>query len=408
VAAAPVVQAQAPAPAPAQPVQPPAQIAQAPATPPSRISLEFRNTEMADVLSALAKVCLVNIVTDSSIKGAITVRLIDLTCDEALRYILEANNLGFRRLGRNLLILPADRLAPPPEVPESVTYPLGFGTARELADAVRAAVPGIRITFDARTNSLVVVGTAAQHEEVRKILAGLDVQLVQIMIESRVVDVQLSDLKNLGLDWGLTSTPIISIQGTFPNQIQIGVATTTINALLDALVTQRKARVISAPRIAVVDGNEAEVNLGEEFPIPSIDASGRLTFTFKPIGVILRILPKANRDGLITTKITPEVTSVLELLQSPSGDVPRLATRRATTTVTARSGDPIIIAGLISAEERRTVLKVPILGDIPIIGQLFRTTQTNRIETEVIFVVTAHLVPAAGMPAPATSPSPRP
>jgi type II secretory pathway component GspD/PulD (secretin) len=404
--AAPAVQAQAPVQPPAQPVQAPAQIAQAPATPPSRISLEFRNTELADVLSALAKVCLVNIVTDSSVKGAITLRLVDLTCDEALRYILEANNLGFRRLGRNLLILPADRLAPPPEVPESVTYPLGFGTAREIAEAVRAAVPGIRITFDARTNALVVVGTAAQHEEVRKILAGLDVQLVQIMIESRVVDVQLSDLKNLGLDWGLTATPIISIQGTFPNQIQIGVATTTINALLDALVTQRKARVISAPRIAVVDGNEAEVNLGEEFPIPSIDASGRLTFTFKPIGVILRIQPKANRDGLITTKITPEVTSVLELLQSPSGDVPRLATRRATTIVTARSGEPIVIAGLISSEERRTVLKVPLLGDIPIIGQLFRSTTTNRIETEVIFVVTAQIVPAAGMPAPATTPRP--
>jgi type IV pilus assembly protein PilQ len=400
-AAPPQVQAQAPAP----PV-PAAVVAQAPPATPGRITLEFRNTELADVLSALARVCNQNIVTDSSVRGAITVRLIDLTCDESLRYILEANNLGFRRIGRNLIIMPADRLAPPPEVPETITYPLGFAEARAIFEAVRAAVPGIRATFDQRSNSLVVVGTSVQHEEVRKILAGLDVQLVQIMIESRVVDVSVSDLQNMGLDWGLTQIPIIRIQGTFPNQIVIGVGDGRINALLDALVTARKARVITAPRVVVVDGNEANINLGEELPIPSIDASGRLTFTFKPVGVILGITPKANRDGLVTTRIEPEVSSVVEFLQTTSGPVPRIATRKASTIVTARSGEPIVIAGLISAAERRTVRKVPLLGDIPILGALFRTTVTDRTETEVIFVVTVQILPAQGMPAPATTPRP--
>lgn len=410
-AAAPAPMAQAPPPLPPPVLPPPAPAAPpavpgAPAAAPGRITLEFRNTELADVLTALAKVCNMNIVTDASVKGQVTVRLVDLTCEESLRFILEANNLGFRRIGRNLIIMAAEKLAPPPEAPEAVNYPVGFGKAEDVAKAVSAAIKGILVTHDVRSNAIIVVGTVAQHEEVRKVLAGLDIQLSQVMIETRVVDVSTSDLRNLGLDWGLTGKALVEIRGTFPNQIVLGIANFTINAALDALVTERKARVITAPRIMVVDGNEAQVNLGEEVPIPSIDAAGRLTFTFKPIGVILKILPKVNRDGLVTTKVEPEVSSVTEFLQTASGPVPRLATRKATTTVTVRSGESIILAGLISAEERKRVLKVPLLGDIPVLGALFRATLTDRRETEVIFVVTPHIIPPQGAPAPAVTPRP--
>src|SRR3990172_9967295 len=163
VAAPPVAQAQQ--------GPPPMPVAQAsPVTAPGRINLEFRSSELADVLTALAKVCNLNIVTDASVKGTVTVRLLDLTCDEAMRFILEANNLGFRRLGRNLIIMAADKLAPPPEVPEAITYPIGFGSAKDVADAIRNSVPGIRVSPELRSNTIVVVATQAQHEDVRKIL----------------------------------------------------------------------------------------------------------------------------------------------------------------------------------------------------------------------------------------------
>ncbi|MGQ0548856.1 MAG: AMIN domain-containing protein [Armatimonadota bacterium] len=409
----PVAQAQPPAP-PALPVTPtPAAPPGAPAAAPGRITMEFRSSELADVLSALAKACNINVVTDASVKGMVTVRLIDLSCEEALRFILEANNLGFRRIGRNLIIMSADKLVPPPETPEAITYSIGFGVAREVADTVRASVPGIRVTQDARSNQIVVVGTQAQHEEVRKILAGLDIQLAQVMIEARVVDISVEDLRNLGLRWGLTGDPptnVIQITGTPPpatssgGQIQVGVAGFTIFAALTALIDQKKARVLSAPRVAVLDNNEAEVNLGEEIPIPATDASGRVTFSFKPVGVILKILPKVNRDGLITTRVSPEVSSVITLLQP--GNIPRLSTRKATTTVTVRSGESIIIGGLISTQERINVIKVPLLGDIPLIGNLFRYTSVDRRDTEVIFIITPLLLPGPGAPTPAATPRP--
>src|SRR3990170_90983 len=122
--APPVVQAQAPAP----PAPAPAVVVQAPA---GRVNLEFRSAEIADVLSALAKVCNLNIVTDASVKGAITVRLVDLSCEEAFKFILDANGLGFRRIGRNMIVMAAEKLAPPPELPEVIVYPLSFGTATQ-------------------------------------------------------------------------------------------------------------------------------------------------------------------------------------------------------------------------------------------------------------------------------------
>jgi hypothetical protein len=396
--APPVTVAQAP---PAPPVVPAAPVAQATPVPAAgRITLEFRATELADVLTALARVCNNNIVTDASVKGQVTVRLVELTCEEALRFILEANALGFRRIGKNLIIMAAEKLAPPPEAPETISYPIGFGVAKDVADAIRASVPGIRITSDARSNTIIVVATVAQQEEVRKILAGLDVQLAQIMVETRVVDVGTSVLRELGLNWGLTGTctppncNLINVSptttGDVPIRVQVGAF--NINAALSAMVTDGRARVLSAPRVAVIDGNEATVNLGDEIPIPQTDASGRTTFTFKPVGVILKITPKMNRDNMITTKIEPEVSSVVRLITSVGAQVPQIATRKASTIVTVRSGESIVIAGMISAEERRTTIKVPLLGDIPLVGFLFRTTTTERRETEVIFVITPQIV----------------
>jgi type IV pilus assembly protein PilQ len=419
--AAPPAPAPPVAPAPAAPAVP---VAQAPApaaqtTPvpglgPDRITLEFRNTEIADVLTAFSKACNINIVTDAAVRGAITLRLVDLSCEESLRFILEANNLGFRRIGRNLIIMPADRLAPPPELPEIVVYNLEFATAnRDVAGIVQQSVPGIRVQFDPRTNQLVVVATQAQHEQVRRVLAGLDIQLVSHIVETRVVDVSVSDLREQGFNWGLTGETapgVFSVQGTFPSQVTVGVATFNISARLTALVSAGKARVITAPRVAVIDGNEAEVRLSEEIPIPQTDATGRTTFTFRPIGPTLKITPKVNRDGLITTKVEVEVSTVTRLIESGGFQVPIVASRKATTIVTIRNGESIVIGGLIGAEERRRTLKVPILGDIPLIGFLFRATTTDRLETELIFVVTPQLVPTQGggsvpVPAPATTPA---
>ena len=384
------------APAVARAGTPVAQAPPAPATA-GRITIDLRNAELSDVLSALAKLCGFNIVTDSSVKGQITVRLADVTCEEALRFILDANNLGFRRIGNNLIVMAADKLAPPPEVPEPVIYPLGYADPDKARAAIAASVPGVRVAIDQRTNTLIVFGTVAQHEQVQKILAALDIQIPQIMIETRVVDINTEVLKDLGLTWGsvdgLVGFPItitsITAPGPIPATLTVMTSSAAFQFFLTALVKNDKARVLSAPRVAVIDGNKATINLGQEVPIPQRDANGNVTFTFKPVGVILEITPRLNRDGNITTMINSEVSSIRGFTTT---EVPFLNTRKANTTVTVKNGESIIIGGMISAEERETTIKVPLLGDIPIIGVLFRRTKTDRTEAEVIFVVTPTLL----------------
>src|SRR3990170_2278886 len=300
------------APAVARAGTPVAQAPPAPATA-GRITIDLRNAELSDVLSALAKLCGFNIVTDSSVKGQITVRLADVTCEEALRFILDANNLGLRRLGNNLIVMAADKLA------------------------------------------------------------ALDIQIPQIMIETRVVDINTEVLKDLGLTWGsvdgLVGFPItitsITAPGPIPATLTVMTSSAAFQFFLTALVKNDKARVLSAPRVAVVDGNKATINLGQEVPIPQRDANGNVTLTFKPVGVNLEITPRLNRDGNITTQINSEVSSIRGFTTT---EVPFLNTRKASTTVTVKNGESIIIGGMISAEERETTIKVPLLGDIPIIG----------------------------------------
>lgn len=378
-----------------------AKVAQQPGQPaaPEIIQLlEFRGTALADVLAALAKLCNFNIVTDGSVQGTITLRLVSVTCEEALRFILEANNLAFRRLGKNIIISSAEKLAPPPEVPETLAYRLSFGDPNQIRAALAAAVPGIRVAFDPRTNAILVTGTSLQHDEVRKVLASLDIRIPQVVVQVHAVDIGSSVLRDLGLFGGLTNSAFGGfVLDSAQNRISLNLFNTNLLLFqLRALVTEAKARILSAPRIATLDGNKATILVGEKVPIFTITTQAGVTTTtttFQDVGVKLEVTPRVNSANLITINLKPEVSRVLEIVSGPGGaQAPRVGTRSADTTLVVTDGQTIVMGGLISQEERKTTVKVPILGDIPVIGELFRFTTTTTAESEVIFLITPQIV----------------
>jgi len=378
-----------------------AKVAQQPGQPaaPEIIQLlEFRGTALADVLAALAKLCNFNVVTDGSVQGTITLRLVSVTCEEALRFILEANNLAFRRLGKNIIVSSAEKLAPPPEVPETVAYRLSFGDPNQIRAALAAAVPGIRVAFDPRTNALLVTGTSLQQDEVRKVLATLDVRIPQVVVQVHAVDIGSSVLRDMGLFGGLSDTAFAAVV-TDSAQTRISLSLFDSNILffqLRALVTEAKARILSAPRIATLDGNKATILVGEKVPIFTVTTQAGVTTTtttFQEVGVKLEVTPRVNSGNLITINLKPEVSRVLAIVSGPGGaQAPRVGTRSADTTLVVPDGQTIVMGGLISQEERKTVIKIPLLGDIPIIGELFRFTSTTTAESEVIFLITPQIV----------------
>src|SRR5213594_2699448 len=365
--------------------------------------LEFRGVSMADVLSALSKLCGFNLVTDSSVQGTITLRLLDVTCEEALRYVLEANGLAFRRLGKNLIVGSAEKLAPPPEVPETIAYHLSYGDVNAIRAAVAAAVPGVRVAVDPRTNGLLITGTSAQHEEVVKVLGTLDVKIPQVVIQVSVVEINTTVVRTLGLFNATTGTAApggVGFGNVFLDSASRRltfnlVDSTLLNFNLQALVTEGKARILTAPRIATLDGNKATIQLAQRVPIFSQTTTGgttTVTVSYIDVGVKLVTTPRVNTDNLITLALTPEVSSLGTQENFLGTSAFRVNTRNADTTLSVADGRTIVLGGLIDRTERTSVQKVPLLGDIPILGELFRTTDTNAAETELIFLITPQIV----------------
>src|SRR3989441_1317347 len=363
--------------------------------------LEFRGVALADVLTALSKLCGFNLVTDSSVTGTITLRLLDVTCEEALRFVLEANGLAFRRLGKNLIVGSAEKLAPPPEVPETISYHLSYGDVNAIRAAVAAAVPGVRVAVDPRTNALLITGTSAQHEEVVKVLGSLDIKIPQVVIQVNVVEINTTAERKLGLlnvDSGIAGGAGFGnvVLDSANRRISFTLTDASlINFALQALINEGNARILTAPRVATLDGNKATIVLGQKIPVfTSTTVGGQLqtTVSYQDVGVKLVTTPRVNTDELITLALTPEVSTLGAQVTSGAQQAFIVNTRNADTVLTVADGKTIVLGGLIDRSERTSIIKVPLLGDIPILGELFRSSDTTAGETEVIFLITPQIV----------------
>ena len=290
-------------------------------------------------------------------------------------------------------------------------------------------------------------GTPAEYERVKNLLATLDVELKQVSVEAKILAITREEAKNLGVEWSWAS-----IDGTYSAQsgrtrssesssghsnesslnltaqaeinrsaskkystadgsskeketdIQSGLAgqlsDTNIftpfefyyGAKINALVTDGKAKILSRPNVTTIQGREAVINVGSSVPVPKISSTNTATtteFEYRDAGIILRYTPRINADGTITAKIHTEVSTPQYVADMGAY---RFNTRSAETTVTVRDGEPMVIGGLIGAEEEKSVSKIPFLGDLPILGALFRNHRKSKSESELIIFLTAHVL----------------
>lgn len=420
------------------------------------LNLDLRDAALGDVLDALARLCRLNIVTGPSVQGKVTLHLVGVTCQQALGFLLDANDLGYRRVGQTVVIEPISKLTPPPAAPVVRVYKLqylqppysqveplvgsigattaggsgvsgGAGPVKKDVAALLDLFKGTKadITYDDRTNSLVVTGTPEQQEAVQALLQELDVPVAQVIVQAVVVDITATSLKDLGVEWsvlqGSTGTPFTFQEipqvtpGTFapsglpPGQFGVGPVTRDLLlAKLHAFVSQGYAKVLSDPRIATPDGQEALIFAGDQIPIVNTTTAGNppvttSTVTFQPIGVTLKIIPKVNADRTITVQVHPVVTTVTSFTQptpqNPSG-LPNISIREAVTSLRVADGDSIVLGGLMQYSDIKNLKKVPFLGDLPFIGALFRLTTVNHTESEVVILMTPRIL---GMPGHALS-----
>lgn len=236
----------------------------------------------------------------------------------------------------------------------------------------------------------------------------------QIRIEAKILEIATDKVKRLGIQYANASdidkdngivtigpTGIFGFGQTFSNRRD---STTSklggyadINATLQALITQGDARILSQPSMVTMSGEQANILIGGEIPIPTTNTNGQISVEWREYGIKLHIEPQVDEKNTITSKVNAEVSTLdssssAAINLSGGLSIPALRSRKAETVIHLSSGSTMAIGGLVSSEEGKQVIKVPFLGELPILGKFFRSTATSKEKKEIIILITPTLV----------------
>lgn len=297
--------------------------------------------------------------------------------------------------------LPQNTVLPNANSYISLSYPLVIQLKYVKPDQVKALIgsliPADRLKVDFINNKLVAVGDEDDYDTVKEIISQIDIPPRQIMFEAEAVEISRDDYKNLGVDWGATTAlPSVPPNNTLAaaalegSQFRIGFGAYGVNfaATLNHLLENKKARLLASPRIAALDGQTAQILIGDKLAVESHQVSNgteSISVTYVDVGIKLEVTPTVNDDGTITAHIKPEVSNKTN--ETKNGN-PNIRTRQAETTLRVKDGETIVIGGLIQRQDTSDVVKTPLLGDLPIIGSLFRSSDREKHETELIILIT--------------------
>ncbi|GAC1530346.1 MAG: hypothetical protein NVS2B8_18390 [Vulcanimicrobiaceae bacterium] len=420
------------------------------------ISLDIRELDIYDAVRLLSTQAAINVVVDSSVvHHNVTMRLQRVSFDQALQTLAQANDLQTVRVGNVIFLGTTEAMnrrypSGGPGGTRHAVLAVHNGAPDDVAKNLTELLPkGTLVVPDRRTSSILVTGSAEAVDRARTTVASLDAvsqlpnraipmryvkasdalkalqatltfappqsafaadqqnQLLltgsddflaqaealvanidrpgqQVRYEVRVTDLTPTDTSNIGfLFGGGTTTPNGSFASSFiRNSLQI-------NAQLNALVTKGEGKILARPTISSLNNIQASLLVGSQYPVVYFDArTGTQQVQFINVGVNLNVTPTIGRDGTITTNLETDYSQVNDFVNG----FPVVTTRKAQSTLRVRDGETIVIAGLFSDVDVRTLTKVPFLGDLPFIGELFRNRVRTHNRDEVVFLITPHLV----------------
>jgi len=437
------------------------------------VNMDFQNVDVVYILDYLSDVTGANIVMSSAVtkaKRTVSIKVKDMPLKEALKYVLKSAGLNYR-VDRNVIWI-----ATPDEIENeqmetkvftlekgkgaftqfssATTGGVGLGSAADveeeinIKDIIEKAVSwpaGSKIVLDERLGALIVTNTPYNIEIIEKILEKIDVEPIQVLIETRFLEVTVTDLSELGIDWELNSdlpidkTGVGMVQGISDdsgvsftdttrqtegfNLTYQGVLTKPqFQFVLHALEESQKVKTLSAPRVTTLDNQMATMKVVDEwiyptryeFQIVQNDANGDgdfndanetqyqnvpADFVKREVGILLRVTPSVGIDDeTITLMLIPEVSEGTAGYFSYAGDVtlPLFTSRNLSTSVVVNNGDTVILGGLIKETRTKVETKVPILGDLPWVGAFFRKDTESTVRKNLLIFVTASILSSSG------------
>ena len=396
------------------------------------ISLNFQDVPVRQLLQILANENNLNLVASESVTGNITLRLENVPWQRALNTILRVKGLSSRMDSNILIVAPSEELAEREAQEleakqrlsqlaplESAYIQINYAKAADIAAILRTESSDLlsergAVTVDERTNTLLVRDTPRQIEEVESMVKTLDVAVKQVVIEARMVTVRDNISDELGINWGLTNPNIdgpdlwgsdtetggdfnVNLPVTNPGAtIGFQIAKLADGRLLDlelsAIERENKGEVIASPRITTANQKKAYIEQGTEIPYVESASSGATSVQFKKAVLGLEVTPQITPDNRVIMDLVITQNTRGETVQTPTGPAVSIDTQEIGTQVLVENGETIVLGGIYQQQILNDITKVPVLGDIPYVGVLFRNDSQIHEKRELLIFVTPRIV----------------
>jgi type IV pilus secretin PilQ/predicted competence protein len=403
-----------------------------------RVSLDFKDVEIADVLRLIAEVSDLNIIAGDEVKGNVTIRLVEVPWDQALDVILMTKGLGFVRVGNVLRIAPADVLKAEEEVRlqerrnkekledlEVKLLPVNYASVKDVEGLVKRLLSARgTVNLDERTNTLIIKDISSVIDESSALIAAIDTQTPQVMIEAKIVEANLDFSRELGAVWGIQTQQFVdpfdpqsgprrdlgSEDLTFVDDNSLvfanpitavpnGLATLgalildqdfRIDAQIQAAESTGDGKVVSSPRIVTLDNKEAKIEQGVSIPFQTFEG-GDAKLEFIDAVLSLIVTPHITADESIIMQIEVTRNAPDDSVDTPTGS-PAIAKNVAETETLVKDGQTLVLGGIYTITKTQRSSRIPYLHRIPVIGNAFKNNSVTDARKELLVFVTPRIV----------------
>src|SRR5512139_2552492 len=394
------------------------------------ITLNFKNTNIKEVFELLSKLSGINILFDEEVKAQpVTVFVKDVSFQYALNLLLSTNKLFMKKLSADTIMIIPKTKAKIDQYQDLVmkTFYLNNAKSKDIVNLTRSMLDVRKVYVNEILNSITIRDTPEKIKLVEKIIAANDLKEAEVILDVEILEIS----RTKALSYGWNFQPGLTIGASFsgtkitpenPNISNVGITQgmslsqfrnmssdniiLTLPSLLLTLIKQDSdAQTLANPRVRVLNNKQAKFHIGDKIPIQTSTVQSTTTvavtstFEYKDVGIKLTIDPNVHLSNTVTLKMNLEISSLGDAIDFGNGQKQyKFGTRNVDTTINLRDGETVIIGGLIKDEERKSSNKVPLLGDIPVLGKLFSRSDDGTVKTDILMSITPNIVRPLELP----------
>ena len=415
------------------------------------MNLDYIDADIKDVINMMVAKIGINVIFASGVSSNITIKLNDVPFDEAFRTILNVNGLATQQVGDNILRIASPKVfisEAKKAMPQTKVFFLDYAKAADIVKQVKSMATAQKrsatCTVDEANNAIVITDTPMGLEEDARLIRNLDRQPRQVLIEVKLVEVALNNDFNMGIQWSAygqkkdgtffgagdtantigmdpmgiqspyvagsqVSSPLTGTGGgtgvSLPANIIYGAfrlgkvaSSYMFDAVISAAASKGKAKVLSDPKIATLNNKEATINITTQIPYTTSETTGSTppitttAVTYLTTGIVLKVLPIITSTGKVSLKLNPDISQVSPTITAVAGGAPGIDSRSIDTEIIVADGETVVIGGLIRDYKSEGEFKIPLLGDLPLLGWLFKKKTNTRERRELLIFVTPKIL----------------